>query len=45
MLVLGESEVQNGTLSVRKRGQGDLGAQNVEAVIKLITDEVANKTV
>jgi threonyl-tRNA synthetase len=45
MLVLGESEVQNGTLSVRKRGQGDLGAQNVEAVIKLIADEVANKTV
>ncbi|MFC0213015.1 threonine--tRNA ligase [Paenibacillus chartarius] len=45
MLVCGEAEVQNGTLSVRKRGQGDLGAQSTEDVIKLIADEVANKVV
>jgi threonyl-tRNA synthetase len=45
MLVCGEAEATAGTLSVRKRGQGDLGAQSVEAVVKMIADEVANKTV
>jgi threonyl-tRNA synthetase len=45
MLVCGEAEATAGTLSVRKRGQGDLGAQSVEAVVKMIADEIANKTV
>lgn len=45
MLVCGENEVQNNTLSVRKRGQGDLGAQSADDVVKMIAEEVANKTV
>jgi threonyl-tRNA synthetase len=45
MLVCGENEVQNNALSVRKRGQGDLGAQSVDAVVAMIAEEVANKTV
>ncbi len=30
MLVVGENEEQNGTISVRRRGEGDLGAMNIE---------------
>ncbi|KIL41885.1 threonine--tRNA ligase [Gordoniibacillus kamchatkensis] len=44
MLVLGENEAQSGTLSVRKRGQGDLGAQSVDAVVQMILDEISNKS-
>jgi threonyl-tRNA synthetase len=45
MLVCGENEVQSGSLSVRKRGHGDLGAHSVDAVIEMIADEVKHKTV
>lgn len=30
MLVVGENEEQNGTISVRRRGEGDLGTMNIE---------------
>lgn len=30
MLVVGENEEQNGTISVRRRGEGDLGAMSIE---------------
>jgi threonyl-tRNA synthetase len=43
MLVLGENELRDGTLSVRSRDQGDLGALSVEAVVRLIADEAANR--
>ena len=44
MLVIGDKEVENGTLSVRKRGHGDLGAQSVNHVIEQIIQEIENKT-
>ena len=44
MLVCGEQEVQAGTLSVRKRGEGDIGAQPVEDVIAMITADIANRS-
>lgn len=44
MLVIGDKEVENRELSVRKRGQGDLGAKGLEAVITQITEEISNKT-
>ncbi|RAV22567.1 threonine--tRNA ligase [Paenibacillus contaminans] len=44
MLVIGENEVNNGTFSVRKRGQGDIGAHSVEATIAMITDDIKNKS-
>jgi threonyl-tRNA synthetase len=40
MLVVGEKEEAEGTVSVRKRGEGDLGAMSVESFAKLINDEV-----
>ena len=34
MLVVGENEEQNGTISVRRRGEGDLGAMKIEDFIQ-----------
>ncbi len=44
MLVIGDKEVEEGTLSVRKRGYGDLGAQSIGAVITQIKEEIEKKT-
>ncbi|MFY0543671.1 threonine--tRNA ligase [Brevibacillus sp. H7] len=40
MLVIGEKEMQDGTLSVRKRGVGDEGTLSVDEFIAKITAEV-----
>lgn len=39
MLVVGEREEADGTVSVRKHGQGDLGPQKVEDFISLVQQE------
>ncbi|MCD1260960.1 threonine--tRNA ligase [Paenibacillus athensensis] len=43
MLVVGESEMNGGTLSVRKRGQGDLGVHPVDEVLAMINEEIRSK--
>ena len=44
MLVIGDNEVENRTLSVRERGEnGDLGAMSVEEFIARAVDEDRNK--
>jgi len=40
MLILGEKEVENGTLSVREHGAGDLGAITAEAFAQLIGERI-----
>jgi threonyl-tRNA synthetase len=45
MLVIGENESLNGTVSVRRRGEGDLGAQSVEEFVARISGEIASKRV
>ena len=40
MLVVGEREELEGTVSVRKQGQGDLGPQKIEDFVKFVQDEV-----
>jgi threonyl-tRNA synthetase len=40
MLVVGEREESEGTVSVRKQGHGDLGPRKIEDFIKLVQDEV-----
>ncbi len=39
MLILGEKEEADGTVSVRKHGQGDLGTFSLSDFVSLITDE------
>jgi threonyl-tRNA synthetase len=43
MLVVGENERSSGTLSVRKRGEGDLGTHTIDATIQMIVQEINNK--
>lgn len=45
MLVIGDKEVETGTVSVRSRSEGDLGAMPLAEVIAMIHSEVLNKTV
>jgi threonyl-tRNA synthetase len=45
MLIVGEQEATSGTVSVRRRGQGDLGASSLEAFIDRVTEEIRSKKV
>lgn len=41
MLVVGENEENNGTISVRRRGEGDLGAMSMEDFVSYFKKEAA----
>lgn len=43
MLVVGENEMQSGSVSVRKRGEGDIGAKPVSELIAYLQDQIATK--
>lgn len=43
MLILGEKEVNEGTLAVRHRGEGDIGAMNIDAFIARLQAEIKSK--
>ncbi|MEC0130546.1 MULTISPECIES: threonine--tRNA ligase [Paenibacillus] len=43
MLVLGENEKNSDTVSVRKRGEGDLGSKSIQDIIKQINEEIISK--
>lgn len=45
MLVVGPRDVEQGTVSLRDRLEGDLGAQSVDACIEKLLTEVAQRTV
>ena len=40
MIIVGEKEVEEGTISVRRRDEGDIGAMKVQELIKKIQEEV-----
>lgn len=44
MLVLGEKEVNEGKVAIRRQGKGDAGVQTIEEFIKNITAEIKNRT-
>jgi threonyl-tRNA synthetase len=43
MLVTGDREAAEGTVSVRSRSAGDLGARSIEAFVAAAKDEIATK--
>ena len=43
MLVIGEKEVNDETVSVRRQGKGDLGTKKTEEFIEMVTGEVKNR--
>ncbi len=45
MLVMGGREVEQGTVAVRSRTAGDLGAMTLEEVVGRLTEEVAGKVI
>lgn len=45
MLVVGDKEAENGTVSVRKRGAGDIGTKPVEELIKDLLEEINSKAI
>lgn len=45
MFVVGESEQSSGSVSVRKRGEGDLGAKPLDEVLALLTGDIQNHTI
>jgi len=42
LLVVGDKEVENGTVAVRKRGGEDLGAMNLDEFCALLNQDVAS---
>lgn len=40
MLIVGEDEEKNGTVSIRKHGEGDLGTMTVEAFAEIVHKEI-----
>jgi threonyl-tRNA synthetase len=40
MLIIGEKEIENGTVSVRKHGEGDQGTMKISDFITLIKEEI-----
>ncbi len=45
MFVVGDKEVEEKTVSVRKRGEGDLGSMALSDIITRLNDEIASKTI
>lgn len=44
MLIVGEKEIESGTVSVRSRKDGDLGAMKIDEFISKSLDEIENKS-
>ncbi|MEG2611324.1 MAG: threonine--tRNA ligase [Oscillospiraceae bacterium] len=45
MLIMGDKEVEDGTISVRKRGEGDLGSMSVEDFIASAKADINSKVI
>ncbi|GAB6181150.1 threonine--tRNA ligase [Desulfotomaculum defluvii] len=45
MLVIGDREMEQGTVAVRQRGKGDIGAIAVEEFIKKIEEDIKSKAI
>ncbi len=45
MFVVGEKDAQNGTVTVRDRIEGDLGAMSLDVAITKLRDEISDRTV
>ena len=40
LLIIGEKEVENGTIAVRKQGEGDKGSMKIEEFVNFINSEI-----
>ena len=44
LLIIGEKEVENGTIAVRKQGEGDKGTMKIEEFVNFINSEIKKET-
>ena len=42
-IIVGDKEVEDGTVSVSKRGQGDIGSMDFDAFVAMLKEEIDNK--
>jgi threonyl-tRNA synthetase len=40
LLIIGEKEVESGTISVRKQGEGDIGTMKIDEFVSFIKSEI-----
>ncbi|MBP3327539.1 MAG: threonine--tRNA ligase, partial [Clostridia bacterium] len=45
MLLMGDKDIEAGSVSVRKRGEGDIGAVSVDEFLKTILEDVETKVI
>ncbi|MBR6618921.1 MAG: threonine--tRNA ligase [Clostridia bacterium] len=45
MLVMGDKEIEEGTVGVRKRGEGDIGAMSIDDFLGLVLKQQAEKVI
>ncbi len=45
MLLVGDKEIEDGTVSVRKRGEGDIGAKNIDEFVESALADIASKKI
>ena len=45
MLIVGEKEVESGTVSVRSRDEGDLGSMELDAFIAKADEEIKTRKI
>ncbi|MBP2002184.1 threonyl-tRNA synthetase [Paenibacillus shirakamiensis] len=45
MFIIGENEKSSGSVSIRKRAEGDLGAKSLQETIALLQDEIKNHVI
>ncbi len=43
MVIVGDKEAESGKISVRRKGEGDLGQMELDEFLKRLTDEIQNK--
>ena len=43
MLVIGEKEMNEGKVAIRRQGKGDIGVQTIDEFINLVNEEVKSK--
>ena len=45
MLLMGDKDIEASTVSVRKRGEGELGAMSIDEFVKIIVEQVRTKEI
>lgn len=45
MFVVGENEMNAGSVAIRKRGEGDIGAQPLQEAIDSLAQEIAGRVI